>query len=124
MVFCHNCNSDFQADIMICPECNNELIEQLESTRPVAEAPDDSWVVVGKLSGTKLLEQAKRIMDSNNIPSVMMPATFSKPFKAPLDDDRLFELSGFDDEKLMMVPRDFRVEAKLIMRSFLRQKML
>lgn len=124
MVFCHNCNSDFQADIMICPECNQELIEQLESTRPVAEAPDDSWVVVGKLSGTKLLEQAKRIMDSNNIPSVMMPATFAKPFKAPLDDDRLFELSGFDDEKLMMVPRDFRVEAKLIMRSFLRQKML
>lgn len=124
MVFCHNCNSDFQADIMICPECNNELIEQLESTRPVAEVPDDSWVVVGKLSGTKLLEQAKRIMDSNNIPSVMMPATFAKPFKAPLDDDRLFELSGFDDEKLMMVPRDFRVEAKLIMRSFLRQKML
>ena len=124
MVFCPNCNSDFQVDIIICPECNNELIEQLESTRPVAEAPDESWVVVGKLSGTKLLEQAKRIMDSNNIPSVIIPSSFAKPFKAPLDDDSLFELSGFDDEKLMMVPRDFKIEAKLIMRSFLRQKML
>ena len=124
MVFCPNCNSDFQADIIICPECNNELIEQLESTRPVAEAPDDSWVVVGQLSGTKLLEQAKRIMDSNNIPSVMMPSAFSKPFNAPMDDKRLFELSGYEDEKLMLVPRDFKIEAKLIMRSFLRQKML
>ena len=124
MVFCPNCNSDFQVDIIICPECNNELIEQLESTRPVAEAPDDSWVVVGQLSGTKILEQAKRIMDSNNIPSVIIPSSFAKPFKAPLDDDSLFELSGFDDEKLMMVPRDFRIEAKLIMRSFFRQKML
>ena len=124
MVFCPNCNSDVQDDIIICPECSNELIEQLESTRPVAEAPDDSWVVVGKLSGTRILEQAKRIMDSNNIPSVMIPATFAKPFNAPLDDDRLAELSGFDDEKLMMVPRDFKIEAKLIMRSFLRQEML
>ena len=124
MVFCPNCNSDFQADIIICPECNKELMEQLQSTRPVAEAPDDSWVVVGKLSGTKTLQQAKRIMDSNNIPSVMIPAAFAKSFNAPLDDERLFELSGFDDEKLMMVPRDFKIEAKLIMRSFLRQKML
>ena len=124
MVFCPTCNSDFQADIVICPECNKGLIEQLESTRPVAEAPDDSWVVVGKMSGTKALEQAKRIMDSNNIPSVMIPSSFAKPFNAPLDDDRLIELSGIDDEKLMMVPRDFRIEAKLIMRNFLRQKLL
>ena len=124
MVFCPNCNSDFQVNIIICPECDIELKEQLESTRPVAEAPDDSWVVVGKLSCTKTLEQAKRIMDSNNIPSVMIPAAFAKSFNAPLDDERLFELSGFDDEKLMMVPRDFKIEANLIMRSFLRQKML
>ena len=124
MVICPNCNSDFQIDLVICPDCNNELIVQLEATRPVAEAPDDSWVVVGKLSGTKSMEQAQRIMDSSNIPSVMIPATFEKPFKAPSDDDRLFELSALDDEKLMMVPRDFKNEAKLIMRSFLRQKML
>ncbi len=123
MVFCPNCNSDFQADIIICPECNEELKEQLESSRPVAEAPDDSWVAVGKLSGTRILEKARQIMDSNNIPSVLIPAAFAKPFNAPLDDDLLFELSGFDDEKIMMVPRDFQIEAKLIMRSVLKQVM-
>lgn len=123
MVFCPNCNSDFQADIIFCPECNQEPKEQLETSRPVAEAPDDSWVAVGKLSGTKILEQARQVMDSKNIPSVMIPAAFAQPFNAPLDHERLFELSGFDDEKIMMVPRDFQIEAKLIMKSVFKQVM-
>jgi predicted amidophosphoribosyltransferase len=124
MVFCPSCHSDYPAEILICPDCNEELIEKLKSSRPVAEAPDDSWVVVGKLSGNKILEQAKQIMETNNIPSILIPTTFAKPFNAPLDDDKLFELSGFDDEKLMMVPRDFQIEAKLIMRTVLRNEML
>ncbi len=123
MVSCPNCNSDLKVDIIICPECNEELREQLESSRPVAEAPDDSWVVVGTLNDTKILEQARQIMDSNNIPSVLIPSTFAKPYNAPLDDDRLFELSDFDDERIMMVPRDFQIEAKLIMRNIFRQIM-
>ncbi len=122
MVFCCNCQSDHPAETMVCPDCRQTLVENVDITKPVASAPDDSWVAVANIKGTKLAEKAKNSLDANNIPSMIMPKTFVQPFNKPARGNNVLEASGYYQEKLLMVPREYKNEAKIIVKSALKKE--
>jgi hypothetical protein len=122
MVFCPNCQSDIPAETMVCPDCRQMLVAKVDVTKPVASAPDDSWVAVANIKGTKLAEKAKNALDANNIPSMIMPKTFSQPFNKPARGNNAFNASGYYQEKLLMVPREYKNEAKLIVKNTLKKE--
>ena len=124
MVYCPNCQSDHPAELLVCPDCNNELVGQSGSTQPVAEAPDDSWVAVANIKGRRLAERAKHALDANNIPSMIVPESFGSSFTTPINSDGAVEISGVDDEKLLMVPREYKDEAKILVRSVLKKELI
>lgn len=121
MVFCPNCQSDFPKEMAVCPDCNQALTVKVQISRPVASAPDDSWVPVARIKGNKSAEKAKRALDSNNIPSVIMPKAFLHSNPAPTEMEGQIEKSAYNQEKLLMVPKDYRFEAKLIVRNALKR---
>lgn len=122
MVYCPNCHSDQPAELLVCPECNHELVENSGSSQPVAEIPDDSWLVVANIKGRRLAERVKNILDSNNVPSMIVPQSFASPFKTPISTDGAVEISGVDDEKLIMVPREYKEEAEIIVKNILKKE--
>jgi len=122
MVFCPNCQSDIPAETMVCPDCRQMLAEKVDVTKPVASAPDDSWVAVANIKGTKLAEKAKNALDANNIPSIIMPKTFAQTFHKPAGGKNALGTSGYYQEKLLMVPREYKHDAKLIVKSILKKE--
>lgn len=119
---CPNCQSDHPAATMVCPDCRQTLVERIDMTKPVASAPDDSWVAVANIKGNKLAEKAKNSLDANNIPSMIMPKTFAQPFNSPAEGNKAFEASGYYQEKLLMVPREYKSEAKMIVKNVLKKE--
>ncbi len=122
MVYCPNCQYEHPSETFVCPDCRQSLIEKIDATKPVAMAPDDSWVAVANIKGTKLAEKAKNALDANNIPSQIMPKTFAQPFNKPAGGNQVFYASGYYQEKLLMVPREYKHEAKLIVKSTLKKE--
>jgi hypothetical protein len=122
MVYCPNCQSDHSAETVVCPDCRQTLVEKIDATRPVAVAPDDSWVAVANIKGTKLAEKAKNSLDANNIPSMIMPKTFAQPFNSPEEVNKQIEAPGYYQEKLLMVPREYKSEAKIIVKNVLKNE--
>ena len=122
MVNCPNCQSDISNETWVCPDCRQLLAEKIDITKPVASAPDDSWVAVANIKGTKLAEKAKNALDANNIPSMIMPKTFAQTFYKSAGGKNALGASGYYQEKLLMVPREYKHEAKLIVRSTLKKE--
>jgi uncharacterized protein YbaR (Trm112 family) len=123
MVYCPNCQADHPRELLVCPDCKQELKLNTDTTQPVAEAPDDSWVAVVNIKGRKLAERAKLALDANNIPSIIVPHSFASPIKSPINSDGALEISGIDDNKLLMVPREFKIEAAILVKSVLRREL-
>ena len=121
MVFCPNCQSDLPHETMVCPDCRQSIVEKNESSRPVASAPDDSWVPVATIKGNRSAEKAKRALDSNNIPSMIMPKSFLHPHSTSSEENTNIEKSSHYQEKLLMVPKDYKMEAKILVRSALKK---
>ncbi len=122
MVHCSTCQSDHPAETLVCPDCLQPLVEKIDATKPVASAPDDSWVAVASIKGTKLVEKAKNGLDANNIPSMIMPKTFAQPYNKPAKGNSALNASGYYQEKLLMVPREYKNEAKIIVRDALKKE--
>ena len=122
MVFCPNCQSDIPAETMVCPDCRQILVEKVDITKPVASVPDDSWVAVANIKGAKLAEKAKNSLDANNIPSLIMPKTFAQTFHKPAGGKNALGVSGYYQEKLLMVPREYKNEARIIVKSALKKE--
>ncbi len=72
MAYCPNCNFDYDADIRVCPDCDEDLIPSKSHRGPAAMSPDDSWVAVGTVRNRIVSDLAKGSLDSNNIPSLIV----------------------------------------------------
>lgn len=107
---------------MVCPDCRQTLIEKIDITKPVAITPDDSWVAVANIKGTKLAEKAKNSLDANNIPSMIMPKLFAQSFHSPSEGNKAIGAAGYYQEKLLMVPREYKNEAKTIVKNVLKKE--
>ncbi|MGH8016635.1 MAG: hypothetical protein ACREBV_10620, partial [Candidatus Zixiibacteriota bacterium] len=121
MAFCPNCQSDLPAKAVVCPDCRQMLSDKSDIKKPVASAPDDSWVAVARIKGIKLAEKARNALDANNIPSMLMPKSFSHQASSMSAAPGVFERSEQYREKLLMVPKEYQGEAKFIVIGVLKR---
>lgn len=102
---------------MICPECKTSLVFNTYTSSSAATLPDDSWVVIAGIEDGLFKDIAKGSLDSNNIPSMFLSSVSKEEFKqiAPLVSQSLDDMEG----NLIVVPREFKDEAVLILSSVL-----
>ncbi len=118
-MFCPKCKYEYNPTIFVCPDCNIPLVETLEDKKhpQAAVTPDDSWVSAGLILSQLSSELAKGSLDSNNIPSVILPSHFdggAQSLKSMLG------ASGRGgDGNVVLVPREYRDEAILILEAVL-----
>jgi len=118
MSYCPICRFEYKSGIDICPDCNETLVDTLRPHSSAAVVPDDSWVVVGGISSEIESHMAKGSLDSNNIPSMIMPSNFSRTMRGFAAATNF--LSGPDgNQEMIMVPREFADEATLILNAVL-----
>lgn len=102
---------------MVCPDCNKELVDQLNAGAVAARTPDDSWVIVGGFINSRSTEVAKGSLDSNNIPSMILPASFDHSgLNAMMRARKAVAVKG---SNVIMVPREFEDEAVLLLEMIL-----
>ncbi len=101
--------------ITVCPDCQLALVETKPSTIHAAVMPDDSWVEVCGVKDNDRAQAAKTALDSSNVPSVLLSSRFLSGQSTP--DSDLADVSG--EVTVIMVPRDFRDEAEIVVESVL-----
>ena len=113
MAWCPICEYEYRSEITICPDCNEKLMSA-HPTATSAVIPDDSWVKVCEFRSRAIADKAKATLDKSNIPSVIMSSAFDN-----LNSDRLrAEVSEAGSEScLLLVPREFRDEAEIMIES-------
>ena len=117
MPFCPKCHYEYEVGLLMCPDCREALVDHPVPAGTAAVIPDDSWVVVGGVATEIESHRAKGSLDSNNIPSLMMPSSFSRHGRlagvgsAPRRHPEITEM--------IMVPREFLHEAVVVLSSVL-----
>jgi len=116
--FCPRCRFEYDAAELICPECHVVLVDRLVNpTTTAAVRPDDSWVVVGGVSNPLESRVAKGSLDSSNIPAMVLPSHLTALGRSTsVATNRLPRESA---EQLIMVPREFHLEAVLGLKAVL-----
>ncbi|MEW5994425.1 MAG: hypothetical protein AB1744_08510 [Candidatus Zixiibacteriota bacterium] len=117
MSYCPQCRYEYEAGVLVCPDCNKPLVDQLDAEETAAVRPDDSWAVVGRVASEMKAEMARGALDSNNIPSVMLSSTFNAYGKGM--DFQSGITQSTSEGNVIMVPREYREEALLILEGVL-----
>lgn len=122
MPYCPECGFFFPGEIDTCPDCGEILVEELPAAFAPAQSPDDSWVVVGGVTSEVKAKVARGSLNSNNIPSVFLPSR--------LDAEVQLEMTNVDKAllgaraDLIMVPREFGSEARIILLAVLGEELI
>ena len=82
-----------------------------------AAVPDLSWVQICGVRSNHGAESAKGALDSNNIPSVIMSSKLSSTAKQKSENH--FPGHGLNDISLILVPKEFREEAEMVVEAAL-----
>ncbi len=118
MAFCPRCKFEYDASIMICPECYEVLKDQLsQHSGSAAVVPDDSWIVVGGTISPGESRMAKGSLDSSNIPAMVLPLELTALTEGPRLVEGYRPVGG--EEDLIMVPREYHQEAVLVLKAVL-----
>jgi hypothetical protein len=118
MLFCPQCAMEYTDDVVVCPDCSKRLVKKRELLGSgAAVAPDDSWISVCRVLPDLDADAIQGLLDSGNIPSMIMSAAF-QPFsgKAVRRTSKGASLSIGD---IVMVPREFRQEARILLETML-----
>ena len=122
MAYCPKCRYEYEARVLLCPDCNEALVDQLPPEKTAAVVPDDSWIVVGGVASETKSEIARGSLDSSNIPSVILSSTFGAYGKGM---DLHFGLANAPGAgNIIMVPREYREEAALILEAVLGEDLI
>jgi len=118
MSFCPKCRYEYENDILECPDCRIELIDQPPSSVvSAAVSPDESWIPAGLVNSQIKSDLAKGALDSNNIPSVIISSVFNAYGKG-LDFSSSISLSS-SEGNIVLVPKEFKEEALFILEAVL-----
>jgi hypothetical protein len=92
-------------------------VAKLPRTFAPAVSPDDSWVLIGGVTGKATSKVAQGSLNSNNIPSVFLPSAAgdSQDQEVPQGESVMPESQA----NLILVPKEFGDEAKLVLRAVL-----
>ena len=118
MPFCPKCAFEYSSEVMACPDCAVALVEHLPvKGTTVAISPDDSWVRVCTVGDGLTSKMICGLLDSNNIPSMIMASAFYQPDGKPgpiMPPDM-----PPSENEVVMVPREFRQDAELLLLAIL-----
>jgi hypothetical protein len=118
MPFCPECSYEYSADTLVCPECGVGLVERLSGVvSSAATKPDDSWIGVCRLGSQLSSQMIRGLLDSNNIPSIIMPSAFQSLGRSA--GWMAATGSKQSDSEIVMVPREFYEEAELLLSAVL-----
>ena len=118
MAFCPRCKFEYDASIMVCPECHEILREKIGGkTGSAAIKPDDSWVVVGGTISSSESDMARGSLESSNIPAMMLPPELT-PLTVGSGTLSVYRPIG-GEEDIIMVPREYHEEAVLLLKAVL-----
>jgi len=116
--FCPECSFEYSDDFILCPECGTKLVEKLPTEgRIAAMSLDNSWVAVCRVHDGLSKEMIRGLLDSNNIPSMVTSSVFQ-----PLGNGAGWAArrkSQESDKEVVMVPREFKDEAELMLTAIL-----
>lgn len=122
MAYCPRCDHQYEAGIKTCLVCDDPLVDLLSCTNAPAVKPDDSWVVVGGVTGQVVSEVARGSLDTNNIPSVFLKSGTRGGTVAA--DWRRFLVGAAGIDSVIMVPREFGQQARYILESVLGDRLV
>ena len=118
MPFCPKCAYEYSNEVMVCPDCAVALTENLSiKASTVATSPDDSWARICTVGDGLTSKMICSLLDSNNIPSMIMASAFHQPEGQPgpiMPPD----VPPVENE-VVMVPKEFRQEAELLLLAIL-----
>lgn len=117
MAYCPKCRYEYEPKVMYCQDCHESLVDELKPGTSAAVRPDDSWVRVGGVFSGLKADLAKGSLDSSNIPSVVLSSTFGA-YGRGMDFGMGLTNSG-KESNVIMVPREYKEEAVLILESVL-----
>lgn len=122
MLYCPKCKYEFDQAILVCPDCDERLVLKLSGRPAPAVSPDDSWVLVGGVNNETQSKVARGSLDSSNIPSVFMPSRLDAD-GAP-EDLPVKSLGLVDTADLILVPREFGEEARVLLEAVLGDELI
>ena len=118
MPFCPKCAFEYSADFILCPECGVSLVKKLPTVgKTAARSLDDSWVAVCRIHDGLSKEMIRDLLNANNIPSMVTSSAFQ-----PLGNGTGWvarRQPQESDREVVMVPREFREEAELMLSAVL-----
>jgi hypothetical protein len=115
MSYCPVCRYEYNPGVLICPDCNEALVEKPPPEKTAAMLPDGSWVVVGRVARETESEMAREALDSNNIPSVVLASSLGAFGQGT--EFHSAPAAGEGAESVIMVPREYREEAAVILKA-------
>ena len=118
MPFCPGCAFEYSEDFVLCPECGIKLVKKLPTAGETAAMTlDNSWVAVCRIHDGLTKEMIRDLLDSNNIPSMVTSSAFQ-----PLGNGAgwlVRRRPQESDKEIVMIPREFREEAQLMLSAIL-----
>ncbi len=118
MPFCPKCAFEYSSDFVTCPECGVELVSQsVNAGETAASSLDNSWVAVCRIQEGLNGEMVRDLLNANNIPSIVTSSDFQ-----PLGNGAGWvarRRPQESDREVVMVPREFRDEAELMLSAIL-----
>ena len=117
MPFCPECAFEYDSSMLVCPECQVGLVDQLPNSGGAAVAPDGSWVRVCVIGDDLTSQIVRNVLDTNNIPSIIMSTAFQ-----PLGNGMGWMAGskpGIRKGDYLMVPREFRQEVEMLLSAVL-----
>jgi len=118
MLRCPHCSMEYPDDVVVCPECRKPLVKKRSRVGSgAAVAPDDSWISVCRVSPDLDAEAVQGLLDSGNIPSMIMSDAFQRV--AAKSHSRTTKGAAPSPGDVVMVPREFRQEARILLETML-----
>jgi len=118
MLFCPQCAMEYPDDVAICPDCRRRLVKKrTRRSFGAAVAPDDSWISICRVSADLDADAIRGLLDSGNIPSMIMSAAFQTDSKRAVS--RNAKEASLSRGDIVMVPREFRQEARILLETML-----
>ena len=117
MPYCPECAFEYDSSMLVCPECQVSLVDQLPNSPGAAVVPDGSWVRVCVIGDDLTSQIVRNLLDTNNIPSIIMSTAFQ-----PLSNAKGWMAGsrpGVRKGDYLMVPREFRQEVEMLLSSAL-----